>query len=144
MQELVALKQKRSELVASGKRILASSGKYLSETEMTMQPNNGSIIINTLSHETESHILEDLPYLNYIKKEGLVVDLEFRGGIDRRLERDLVLRHVVQVHTVDLKVHGVFTIAGGDKRVCSESAAWSGKTARCRSSYASRRQHCHV
>ena len=42
--------------------------------------------------------------------EGRVVDLEFRHRVDRRLERDLVLRRVVQVDAVDHEVHGVFAV----------------------------------
>ena len=59
---------------------------FLSESEMTMQPNNGSIIINTISHDKESDILDDLPYLNYIKKQGLVVDLPFATGPNQLID----------------------------------------------------------
>lgn len=59
---------------------------FLSESEMTMQPNNGSIIINTIAHDKESNILDDLPYLNYIKKEGLVVDLPFATGPNQLID----------------------------------------------------------
>src|SRR4030095_11744341 len=47
-----------------------------------------------------------------LSAEGRVVGLDLRHCIDRRLERDLVLHHVVQVDTVDLKVDRVLTIAG--------------------------------
>lgn len=60
--------------------------RFLSEPEMTAQPNNGSIIVNTISHENESDILDDLPYLNYIKKEGLVVDLPFAKGPNQLID----------------------------------------------------------
>jgi hypothetical protein len=59
---------------------------FINDSEMTMQPNNGSIIVNTISHEKESEILEDLPYLNYIKKSGLVVDLPLAQGRNQLIE----------------------------------------------------------
>lgn len=49
--------------------------KLLRENELTLQPNNGSLLINTLPAETGGVIFEDLTYLNFLKKEGLVVDL---------------------------------------------------------------------
>jgi hypothetical protein len=48
-----------------------------------------------------------------LRAERGVVDLELLHGVDRRLERDLVLHHVVQVDAVDHEVDGVFTVAGG-------------------------------
>jgi hypothetical protein len=47
----------------------------LHESELTLQPNNGSLLLNTLSADIGSVVFEDLTYLNFLKKEGLVVDL---------------------------------------------------------------------
>ena len=44
-----------------------------------------------------------------------VVDLEFGDGVDRGLECDLILHHIVQVDAVDHEVDGVFAAAGGVK-----------------------------
>lgn len=49
--------------------------KILGENELTLQPNNGSLLLNTLSKEQNAVILEDLTYLNFLKKDGLVVDI---------------------------------------------------------------------
>ncbi len=46
-----------------------------------------------------------------LRRERRVIDLELRRRVDRRLERNLVLAHVVQVDAVDLEVHRVFAIA---------------------------------
>ena len=45
--------------------------------------------------------------------EGRVVGLELLHGVDRGLEGDLVLHHVVEVDAVDLEVDGVLAVAGG-------------------------------
>lgn len=49
--------------------------KTLPESELTLQPNNGSLLFNTVTSESESGILENLTYLNFLKKEGLVADV---------------------------------------------------------------------
>src|SRR6476660_1950067 len=51
-----------------------------------------------------------------------VIHLKLGNGVDRRLEGDLVLHHVVQVDAVDHEVHGIFTVARGIKRKRSLSA----------------------
>ena len=42
-----------------------------------------------------------------------VIHLEFGDGIDRRLECDLAVAHVNQVHAVDHKIRGAFASSGG-------------------------------
>ncbi len=76
-----------------------------------------------------------------LRTEGRVIDLEFRGGIDRRLERDLVLAHVIQIHAIDLKVHRVFAVSGGNERARTEPAACARQTSSRRSNHATRSQH---
>lgn len=49
--------------------------KLLKESELTLQPNNGSLLMNTVNAENGGMIYEDLTYLNFLEKEGLVVDL---------------------------------------------------------------------
>ena len=49
--------------------------QILGETELTSQPSNGSLLLNTLTPEEGGTIFDDLTYLNFLKKEGLVVDL---------------------------------------------------------------------
>jgi hypothetical protein len=41
---------------------------------LTMQPSHASVLVNTLSPETDSAILSDLYYLNFTRKEALIVD----------------------------------------------------------------------
>src|SRR5579863_94452 len=47
-----------------------------------------------------------------LRRERLVVNLELRESIDRRLERNLVLNRVVQIDAVDQPVRGVFAVSG--------------------------------
>jgi shikimate 5-dehydrogenase len=49
--------------------------RVLRETELTLQPNNGSLLLNTLGSDTGGIVFEDLTYLNFLRKDGLVVDL---------------------------------------------------------------------
>lgn len=46
------------------------------ENELTLQPNNGSLLVNTQSHEANETLIEDLSYLNFLRAEGLVVDFD--------------------------------------------------------------------
>ncbi len=55
--------------------------KLLRETELTLQPNNGSLLLNTLPVETGGIVFEDLTYLNFLRKDGLVVDLPPGSGV---------------------------------------------------------------
>ncbi len=54
--------------------------RLLKETELTLQPNNGSLLLNTLTSETGPIVVEDLTYLNFLRKDGLVVDLPLVCG----------------------------------------------------------------
>src|SRR5712664_2897372 len=58
-----------------------------------------------------------------------VVDLEFRDGVDRRLERDLILRHITQVHAVDHEVDGILAATGAVECQCALSTDWRGQKA---------------
>ncbi len=58
----------------------------LHENELTLQPNNGSLLLNTLSADGGSVVFEDLTYLNFLKKEGMVVDLPMGGLTNPLLE----------------------------------------------------------
>jgi hypothetical protein len=46
------------------------------ENELTLQPNNGSLLVNTQMHSENETLLEDLSYLNFLKAEGLVIDFD--------------------------------------------------------------------
>ena len=65
-----------------------------------------------------------------LRAEGGVIDLELRGGADGGLEGDLVLANIVQVDAVDLEIHRVFAITGGDKGICAKTAAGRDEAAR--------------
>src|ERR1700689_5369030 len=62
-----------------------------------------------------------------LRTEGRIDDLELRRRIDRRLERDLVLGHVVQVDTVNLEVIRILASAASDEGVRSQTAAGGGQ-----------------
>lgn len=59
---------------------------WLRESEMTLQPNNGSLLLNGLTPEDGGSIFEDLTYLNFLKKAGLVVDLPLSFNLNPLLE----------------------------------------------------------
>src|SRR5262249_42176021 len=56
-----------------------------------------------------------------------IVDLELLHSVDRRLERDLVLNHVVEVDAVDHEVDRVFTISRRVEGERALPAQWSGQ-----------------
>src|SRR5882757_5782082 len=76
-----------------------------------------------------------------LRAKGRVIDLELGGGVDRRLERNLVLSHVVEVHAIDLEVHRVFAVSGGNERVRAEPATCARQASSSRSNNAARSQH---
>lgn len=45
--------------------------------ELTLQPNNGSILINTVDLEANKEMLETLLYLNFLHRPGMIVDMPF-------------------------------------------------------------------
>ena len=79
-----------------------------------------------------------------LSRVGRVIDLELGSSVDRRLKRNLILRNVVEVDTVDLEVDRVLTIARSDKRVGTKTAAGSRQRARRRSRHAAGSQHRQV
>ncbi len=56
------------------------------DSQLTLQPSNGSLLINTFGAGTKEPVLADLPYLNFLKKEGLVVDLPFPDGVTQLID----------------------------------------------------------
>ncbi|MGZ5279399.1 MAG: hypothetical protein ACXWC9_05630 [Pseudobdellovibrionaceae bacterium] len=65
-----------------------------------MQPNNGSLLLNTLQAESGGVVFEDLTYLNFLRKDGLVVDLPMNGQSNPLLEE---AKHV-----------GILQLSGGE------------------------------
>ncbi len=52
--------------------------KLVKDTELTLQPSNGSLLINTVSFQDSPMMIEDLTYLNFLEKQNsLFVDLPF-------------------------------------------------------------------
>lgn len=64
--------------------------------ELTRQPNNGSILINTLGASSEAEFLQDLIYLNFLQKGGVVVETQ----LDTLESQLLVEAESVGVHSV--------------------------------------------
>lgn len=48
--------------------------QVLKSSDLTHEPNNGSVMINCVSIETARQILEELSFLNFMKKPALVID----------------------------------------------------------------------
>jgi hypothetical protein len=76
--------------------------RILKETELTLQPNNGSLLINTIPADSGSLVFEDLTYLNFLQKQGLVVDLPFSARTNPLLEE---ARHT---HVLELESSAVW------------------------------------
>ncbi|GIL17738.1 MAG: hypothetical protein BroJett040_14890 [Oligoflexia bacterium] len=48
---------------------------YLMKSEeLTLQPNNGTILVNTIPLDSQREIIEDLSYLNFIFRNGLIME----------------------------------------------------------------------
>lgn len=79
--------EQAQEVVAQLQKLFFSLDfKILRETELTLQPNNGSLLLNTLPAESGGVVFEDLTYLNFLRKEGLVVDLPISAASNSLLE----------------------------------------------------------
>lgn len=84
---LVQLGFKMINLVAHeieiGESILAESRKLyfgvhfnlMRSEDLTLQPNNGSVLVNTVPLVGQEEVIEDLSYLNFIIRHGLVVEV---------------------------------------------------------------------
>ncbi len=46
----------------------------LKHSELTLQPNNGSLLVNTLSPASNPELIQDLAYLNFLSPQGLLID----------------------------------------------------------------------
>ncbi len=73
----------------------------IKNTELTLQPNNGSVLMNTLSFDSKSIILEDLYYLNFISKDGLVVDMNFFSEANNLIDE---AKHVSMLYLTGIEV----------------------------------------
>src|ERR1041384_4185333 len=60
---------------------------------------------------------------------GRIIDLELGNRVDRGLERDLVLRHVIEVDPINHEIGRSLASAGGIKRKCSLAAQRGGESA---------------
>jgi len=49
--------------------------RVLLHSELTLQPNNGSLLVNTLDALENPEVIADLAYLNFLSLEGLVVEV---------------------------------------------------------------------
>ncbi len=51
--------------------------ELLKTSDVTLQPNNGSLLINTFDLSTDKDMLTTLLYLNFIRRPALIVDVPF-------------------------------------------------------------------
>lgn len=95
---LISEKKEEAESIVQKLQKLFFSMQFtiLGETELTLQPNNGSLLLNTLPVATGGVVFEDLTYLNFLKKEGLVVDIPLNGASNPLLEeaKHVEVRHL--------------------------------------------------
>jgi hypothetical protein len=48
---------------------------FINDNELTLQPSNGSLLINTVDEQEGTSLLEDLTFLNFMKEASVVVSL---------------------------------------------------------------------
>lgn len=51
--------------------------RVLAPSELTQEPNNGSLLVNTINLDNQAQLLQNLLYLNFVHKPGLIVDVPF-------------------------------------------------------------------
>lgn len=77
------------------KRFFGINLMYIRDSELTLQPNNGSLLLNTIDSESGEAILDDLPYMNFLDHGGLVVDLAYPNSVKALVEE---AEHVGVLH----------------------------------------------
>lgn len=73
----------------------------IADNELTLQPNNGTLLFNTQPHAENEMLLEDLTYLNFLKAEGLVVDFDLISA-EQNLLREAVHIGEKVIHPIEL------------------------------------------
>lgn len=58
----------------------------LATADVTLQPNNGSLLINTFDLETDKDMLTTLLYLNFVRRPALIVDVPFHNALSPLLQ----------------------------------------------------------
>lgn len=58
----------------------------LETADVTLQPNNGSLLINTADLQNDADMLQTLLYLNFIRRPGLIVDIPFNYQLSPLLQ----------------------------------------------------------
>lgn len=53
----------------------------LYHSDLTLQPNNGSLLVNTIGPEESTEVMSDLAYLNYLSPQGLVIETHATLGM---------------------------------------------------------------
>ena len=75
------------------------------DSQLTLQPANGSLLINTYGASSGEPVLDDLPYLNFLKKEGLVVDIPYPDGLNQLVDeaKHVGIRHIQGSEIIGLR-----------------------------------------
>jgi hypothetical protein len=60
--------------------------EVIEHVDLTLQPNNGSLLVNTISPEHSLDLISDLAYLNYLSPTGLVIETHETKGVHPLLE----------------------------------------------------------
>lgn len=71
------------------------------DNELTLQPNNGTLLLNTQPHAENEMLLEDLTYLNFLRAEGLVVDFDLVSS-EQNLLREAIHIGERVIHPIEL------------------------------------------
>lgn len=63
-------------LARARRLLLGMSINMLDSSELNIQANNGSLILNGVTGDKDQSILDDLAYLNFLQPPGLILDLQ--------------------------------------------------------------------
>lgn len=54
------------------------------ESELTLQSNDGSLLVNALDSEKQQELTQDMSYLNFLSLQGLVIDINEQRQADQK------------------------------------------------------------
>lgn len=65
----------QEDIISIKRKFFAVAIEPMAGSDLTLQPNNGTILVNTIGLNSEEPLLQDLFYLNFLRKNGVAVDI---------------------------------------------------------------------
>lgn len=112
-----------SEIDQIKKKFFGIHLEVIQDSELTLQPSNGSLLINTATQESDAHLVVDLTYLNFLdKRQSLVIDLTSFFKPSAVIEEGLQ-ENIVCIRADEMLAYRDFLVLSEIKNNFSES--WS-------------------